>query len=128
MTHSRVSRHTISASPAAITKAIALAQTGTVTPLTMTSQPKMKRSNCNKAISEKKTIAMMVKGFVTFVSLAIFCVAHVLFQQRVTAFRCNCEGAGTIRLCQTECTELGSDISRNWRRIAFRVCGALQLP
>src|SRR6267378_8382155 len=60
--------------------------------------------------------------------LAVFGVAHVLLQQRVTAFGCNCEGAGPIRLCETECTELGGNISRNWRRIAFRVCGALQFP
>jgi negative regulator of sigma E activity len=66
MTHVRVSRHTITASPAAITKAIPLTQTGTVMPLTITSQPKIKRSNWNKAISEKRTIAMMVKGFVIF--------------------------------------------------------------
>src|SRR5882762_9099516 len=60
--------------------------------------------------------------------LAIFRVAHVLFQQRVAAFRCNCEVARTIRFCETECTELGRDISRNRWRIAFRVRGALQLP
>src|SRR5882724_3416912 len=60
--------------------------------------------------------------------LAIFGVAHILFQQRVAALGGDCEGPGTIRLCETECTELGSDIGWNWRRIAFRVCGALQLP
>src|ERR1041385_4670979 len=60
--------------------------------------------------------------------LAIFGVAHVLFQQRVTAFGCNREFARTIRLCETECTQLGCDIGRNRWRIPFRVCGALQLP
>src|SRR5712664_1924791 len=60
--------------------------------------------------------------------LAVFGVAHVLLQQRITPFACNYEGAGGIRLCETECTELRRNISRNWGRIAFRICGALQLP
>src|SRR5437879_10675212 len=60
--------------------------------------------------------------------LAVFGVAHVLLQQRVTAFGCNCEGAGPIRLCEPEWTELGGNINRKRRRIAFRVCGALQFP
>src|SRR6266568_7131145 len=60
--------------------------------------------------------------------LAVFGVAHVLLQQRVTAFGSNCEGARGTRLCETECTELGCNISWNWRRIAFRVCRTLQFP
>jgi len=51
-----------------------------------------------------------------------------LFQQRVTALGCNCRDARTIGLCETEFVKLGCDISRNWRRIAFRVCGTLYHP
>src|SRR5437016_4070202 len=48
--------------------------------------------------------------------LAVFGVAHVLLQQRVTTLGCDCEGAGGIRPCETECIELGCNMSRNWRR------------
>src|SRR6267143_443390 len=64
--HLRVSSHTITARPAATTKAIPLAHTGTLTPCTVTSQPKMSRNNCSMAISARRTIAMTVKGFFIF--------------------------------------------------------------
>lgn len=61
--HRRISRQSITASPPAITIASPLTQTGTITPFTVTSHLKMKRSNCIRAISEKTTTAIMVNGF-----------------------------------------------------------------
>src|SRR5712691_209212 len=60
--------------------------------------------------------------------LAIFGVAHVLVQQRVTAFGRNGEGARTIRPGEAEGTKLGRGIHRNGRRVALRVRGVLELP
>ena len=51
------------ASPAVIANAIALNQTGTINPFTVTSQPRIKRSNCATAISASKTTVIVVKGF-----------------------------------------------------------------
>lgn len=59
--------------------------------------------------------------------LAIFGVAHILLQQRIAAFGGHCESANTIRLCETECTKRGCNSSWNRRRVAFGVCGGLQL-
>ena len=53
----------MTASPAATTNAIALAQIGMVIPFTVTSQPETTRSNCSKATRENTTIAMVVNGF-----------------------------------------------------------------
>ena len=53
----------MTASPAATTNAIALAQIGMVIPFTVTSQPETKRSNCSKATKENTTTAMVVNGF-----------------------------------------------------------------
>src|SRR6185436_18619056 len=62
MDYLRASRHTMTARPAATTKAIPLAHTGMPTPLTVTSQPRTNRNNCITAISEKRTTAIRVKG------------------------------------------------------------------
>src|SRR3989449_4674082 len=59
--------------------------------------------------------------------LAILGVAHVLVQQRITAFRGDGEGARTLRLCEAEATKLGGDIHWNGRRVALRVCGVPEL-
>src|SRR5258708_7991206 len=59
--------------------------------------------------------------------LAILGVAHVLLQQRITAFRGDDEGARTLRLREAEGTKLGGDIHWNGWRIALRICGVLQL-
>src|SRR2546428_13356359 len=59
--------------------------------------------------------------------LAILGVAHVLVQQRITAFRGDGEGA-SIRLGEPEGAKLGGDIHWNARRVALRVRGGPQLP
>src|SRR3989449_6573975 len=58
--------------------------------------------------------------------LAILGVAHVLVQQRITAFRGDGEGA-SIRPGEAEGTKLGGDIHWNGRRVALRVRGVPQL-
>jgi hypothetical protein len=65
MVHLRASSHTITARPPATTKAIPLTHTGMISPFTVTSQPKMNRNSCSAAMTEKRPIAMMVKGFFT---------------------------------------------------------------
>src|SRR2546426_5250351 len=59
--------------------------------------------------------------------LAILGVAHVLVQQRITAFRGDGEGA-SIRPGEAEGAKLGGDILWNARRVALRVRGVPQLP
>jgi len=61
----RLSRQSMTESPAAITNAIALAQTGTSTPLTETGQARMKRSSCSRAMSANTTAAIVVNGFMS---------------------------------------------------------------
>src|SRR5882762_1407864 len=60
--------------------------------------------------------------------LAILGVAHVLVEQRITAFRGDAEGAGTIRPGEAEGAKLGGDIHWDGRRVALRVGGVPQLP
>src|SRR2546428_13238371 len=59
--------------------------------------------------------------------LAILGVAHVLVQQRITAFRGDGEGA-SIRPSEPEGAKPGGDIHWNARRGALRVRGVPQLP
>src|SRR5439155_8472726 len=59
--------------------------------------------------------------------LALLGVAHVLVQQRITAFRGDGEGARTIRPREAEGSKPGGDIHRNGRRVALRVRGIPQL-
>src|SRR5438552_16849788 len=59
--------------------------------------------------------------------LAILGVAHVLVQQRITAFRGDGEGA-SIRPGEPEGAKPGGDIHWNARRVALRVRGVPQLP
>src|SRR2546429_9051647 len=59
--------------------------------------------------------------------LAILGVAHVLVQQRITAFRGDGEGA-SIRPGEPEGAKPGGDIHWNARRGALRVRGVPQLP
>src|SRR2546430_7842555 len=60
--------------------------------------------------------------------LAILGVAHVLVQQRITAFRGDGEGATSIRPGEPEGAKPGGDIHWNARRVALRVRGVPQLP
>src|SRR6266404_4263631 len=60
--------------------------------------------------------------------LTILGVAHVLVEQRITAFRGDAEGARTIRPGEAEGAKLGGDIHWNGRRVALRVRGVPQLP
>src|SRR5256886_9437929 len=59
--------------------------------------------------------------------LAILGVAHVLVQQRITAFRGDGEGS-SIRPGEAEDAKLGGDIHWNARRVALPVRGVPQLP
>src|SRR5207247_8088126 len=59
--------------------------------------------------------------------LAILGVAHVLVQQRITAFRGDGECA-SIRPGEAEGAKLGGDIHWNARRVALRIRGVSQLP
>src|ERR1700693_3820742 len=61
--HVCVSRQSMNASVAATTQAMRLAQYGMMTPPTLTSHPKVTRSNWSNATSEKTTTATVVKGF-----------------------------------------------------------------
>src|SRR2546426_10063991 len=58
--------------------------------------------------------------------LAILGVAHVLVQQRITAFRGDGEGA-SLRPGEAEGTKLGGDIHWNGPRVALCVPGVAQL-
>src|SRR5256886_15889136 len=59
--------------------------------------------------------------------LAILGVAHVLVQQRITAFRGDGEGS-SIRPGEAEGAKLGGDIHWNARRVALRGRGVPQPP
>jgi hypothetical protein len=60
----------MNASVAATTQAMTLAQSGMKMPFTVTSHPKVTRSNCSNATREKTTMANVVNGsFVTSVEL-----------------------------------------------------------
>src|SRR5439155_12599271 len=59
----RDSRHTMTASPPATMRPITLTHIVMTRPLITTSHPKISRSTCRAAGSEKKPIAMVVNGF-----------------------------------------------------------------